>query len=69
MTQAVTSAKRTVVVLVLAQAILGAQMPMLFTIGGLAGQSLASNICFATLPISMIVLGSMIAATPISAVM
>lgn len=62
-------AKRNVVVLVLAQAVLGAQMPMLFIIGGLAGQSLASNICFATLPITLIVLGSMLAATPISAIM
>ncbi|MEC7299091.1 MAG: MFS transporter, partial [Pseudomonadota bacterium] len=62
-------AKRNVIVLVLAQALLGAQMPMIFTIGGLAGQSLASNVCFATLPISMIVLGSMIAATPVSAIM
>ncbi|WP_407496030.1 MFS transporter [Pseudooceanicola sp. MF1-13] len=62
-------AKRNVMVLVLAQAILGSQMPMIFTIGGLAGQSLASNVCFATLPISMIVLGSMIAATPVSAIM
>lgn len=52
-----------------AQAFLGAQMPMIFTIGGLAGQSLASNVCLATLPISLIVLGSMLAATPISAIM
>ncbi len=62
-------ARRNVAVLVAAQAILGAQMPMIFTIGGLAGQSLASNACFATLPISLIVLGSMCAATPISAIM
>lgn len=62
-------ARRNVIVLVLAQAILGAQMPMIFTIGGLAGQSLASNICFATLPISLIVIGSMVTATPISAFM
>ncbi|QJF50950.1 MFS transporter [Roseobacter ponti] len=62
-------AKRNVVVLVLAQAILGAQMPMLFVVGGLAGQSLASNICFATLPITLIVLGSMLAANPVSAIM
>jgi len=62
-------AKRNVIVLVMAQAILGAQMPMIFTIGGLAGQSLASNACFATLPISLIVLGSMCAATPVSAFM
>ena len=64
-----TRARRNVAVLVLAQAILGAQMPMIFTIGGLAGQSLASNICFATLPISLIVLGSMLSATPLSALM
>ena len=64
-----TRAKRNVAVLVLAQAILGSQMPMIFVIGGLAGQSLASNVCFATLPISLIVLGSMLSATPISALM
>lgn len=64
-----TSAKRTVFILVLAQAFLGAQMPMIFTIGGLAGQSLASNVCFATLPISLIVVGSMLSATPLSAIM
>ena len=64
-----TLAKRNVWILVLAQAILGAQMPLIFTIGGLAGQSLASNICFATLPISLIVLGSMFFATPISSFM
>ena len=62
-------ARRNVTVLVIAQAFLGAQMPLIFTIGGLAGQSLASNICFATLPISMIVLGSMLSATPLSAIM
>jgi MFS family permease len=62
-------ARRNVAVLVAAQAILGAQMPMIFVVGGLAGQSLASNICFATLPISLIVLGSMLSATPISHMM
>lgn len=62
-------AKRNVAVLVAAQAILGAQMPIMFIVGGLAGQSLASNPCLATLPISLIVLGSMLAATPISAIM
>ena len=62
-------ARRNVVVLVVAQALLGAQMPMIFTIGGLAGQSLASNVCLATLPISLIVLGSMLTATPLSALM
>jgi MFS family permease len=64
-----TVAKKNVAILVMAQAFLGAQMPMIFTIGGLAGQSLASNPCFATLPISLIVAGSMMAATPISAIM
>jgi MFS family permease len=62
-------AKRNVVVLVMAQAILGAQMPMIFIVGGLAGQSLAANVCLATLPISMIVIASMCAATPMSALM
>lgn len=62
-------ARRNVTVLVAAQAILGAQMPMIFTIGGLAGQSLASNPCWATLPISLIVIGSMLTATPLSALM
>lgn len=32
-------AKRNVLILVLAQAFLGAQMPMIFIVGGLAGQS------------------------------
>jgi len=64
-----TQARRNVVVLVLAQAILGAQMPMIFVVGGLAGQTLASNVCFATLPITMIIVGSMMAATPMSAFM
>ena len=62
-------AYRNVAVLVAAGALLGSQMASLFTIGGLAGQSLASNICFATLPITMIVLGSMLTATPLSAIM
>ncbi|KMW57522.1 putative membrane protein [Candidatus Rhodobacter oscarellae] len=62
-------ARRNVVVLVILSAVMSAQMPMLFIIAGLAGQSLSSNICFATLPISMIVLGSMLSATPMSAIM
>lgn len=51
--------KRNVIVLVMAQAFLGAQLPMMFIIGGLAGQSLTNNICWATLPISFIVFGAM----------
>lgn len=62
-------AKRNVMVLVAAQAVVGAQLPILFIIGGLAGQMLAANPCWATLPISLIVLGSMAAATPLSAFM
>lgn len=62
-------ARRNVMVLVAAQAVVGAQLPILFIIGGLTGQMLAPNPCWATLPISMIVLGSMAAATPLSAFM
>lgn len=62
-------AKRNVAVLVMAQAILGAQMPMIFVIGGLAGGMLASNVCFATLPISIIVFGSMTTAPWLSPLM
>lgn len=62
-------AKRNVMVLVAAQAVVGAQLPILFIIGGLSGQMLAANPCWATLPISMIVLGSMAAATPLSSFM
>lgn len=54
-----TRAKRNVAVLVAAQAILGAQMPMIFVVGGLAGKQLATNVCWATLPISLIIFGSM----------
>ena len=60
---------RNVAVLVITQGIAGAQLPMIFTIGGLAGQTLAPNPCWATLPISLIVLGSMLSATPLSALM
>lgn len=62
-------ARRNVAVLVAAQAILGAQMPMIFVVGGLAGGMLADNACFATLPISIIVFGSMTTAPWISPLM
>lgn len=61
--------RRNLAVLIAAQAFLGAQMPLIFTIGGLAGQQLAPHPCFATLPIALIVLGSMLTATPLSAFM
>ncbi|MGM0586539.1 MAG: MFS transporter [Pseudomonadota bacterium] len=62
-------AKRNVAVLVFAQATLGAQMPVNFILGGLAGQMLSPIPCLATLPISLIVIGSMLAAPNVSAVM
>ena len=52
-------AKRNVIVLVAAQAFLGSQMPMLFVVAGLAGLQLSPIACLATLPISLIVFGSM----------
>ena len=69
MTQTDRIARRNVGVLVASQAILGAQLPMIFIIAGLAGQSLAPNACWATLPISAMVIGSMLTATPLSAFM
>lgn len=60
---------RNVMVLVAAQAILGSQMPMMFVVGGLAGQMLAPNPCLATLPISLIVFGSMTTAPWLSTTM
>jgi MFS family permease len=62
-------AKRNVIVLVLAQAFIGAQMPMIFTIAGLAGLSLAPNPCWATLPISLTVLANTLMANPMSWIM
>lgn len=62
-------AKRNVTVLVAAQAILGGQMPMIFVVGGLAGGMLTDNPCFATLPISLIVFGSMTTAPWLSPLM
>lgn len=57
---------RNVRVLVIAQALLGAQMSMIFTVGGLAGQQLAPNPCLSTLPLSLIVLGSVLTSTRLS---
>ena len=61
-----TRAKKNVIVLVIAQALVGAQMPIVFTIAGLAGMSLASNPCWATLPISLTVLANTLIANPMS---
>ena len=64
-----TRARRNVYVLVAAQAILGSQMSMIFIVAGLAGKQLAPNACLATLPISLMVIGSMLSANPLSALM
>ncbi|MEL6476184.1 MAG: MFS transporter [Pseudomonadota bacterium] len=62
-------AKRAVALLIWAQASLGAQMPVHFILGGLAGNYLSDNPAYATLPVSMIVLCSMIAAPVMSCFM
>lgn len=62
-------AKRNVAVLVAAQALLGSQMPMYFVVAGLAGQQMAPIACLATLPISLIVFGSMLTAPWLSSLM
>lgn len=62
-------ARRNVAILVAAQAILGSQVTMIFVVGGLAGQMLAPNGCLATLPISLIIFGSMTTAPWLSNVM
>jgi len=59
-------ARRNVAVLVFAQATLGAQLPMIFIMGGLAGQILAENKALATLPISALVLTAMVGSPAIS---
>ncbi|NDR56116.1 MFS transporter [Aliiruegeria sabulilitoris] len=62
-------AKRNVAILVAAQAILGSQVAMIYTVAGLAGGMLAPNACLATLPISLIVIGSMTTAPWLSSAM
>lgn len=55
--------KRNVAVLAFAHAVLGAQLALNIIVAGLAGALLASDPSLATLPISLVVLGSL-AATP-----
>jgi MFS family permease len=62
-------ARRAVAILVWAQSVLGAQMAVHFILGGLTGALLAEDKALATLPISMTVLGSMLAAPALSALM
>jgi MFS family permease len=61
--------RRNVAVLVAAQVVLGSQLPVTFILGGLAGQLLAPNRCLATLPISVIILGSMLSAPLLAGLM
>ena len=61
--------QRNVLVLSIAQAILGIQMPTYFVLGSLVGQKIAPNSCLATMPISLIVLGCMICAPNLSKIM
>jgi MFS family permease len=48
---------------------MGAQIPLVFVVAGLAGQQLSPYACLATLPVSMVVLGSMTTAPWLSNVM
>jgi MFS family permease len=66
-------ARRNVAILVAAQAFLGAQMTIVFIVGGLAGGMLTReaglSVCLATLPITFIVFGSMTTAPWLSPLM
>ncbi|MTH63517.1 MFS transporter [Paracoccus shanxieyensis] len=62
-------ARRNVVVLLVAQGLLGAQLSMIFIVGGLAGKMLSPNPCIATLPLSMLVLGTALSARPLAGFM
>ncbi len=62
-------ARRNVLILALASALLGAQMPVHFVLGGLSGQLLATDKTLATLPISATVFCSMFAAPAVALLM
>ncbi|MEM1298247.1 MAG: MFS transporter [Pseudomonadota bacterium] len=62
-------ARKAVWILVWGQSVLGAQMPVHFILGGLVGQMIAHDPAFATLPISMTVLGTMLMAPFMSSLM
>ncbi|WP_179379605.1 MFS transporter [Jannaschia marina] len=64
-----TRAKRNVAVLVVAQAFLGSQLGIIFTVAGLVGMTIAPTPLLATMPISLIVFGSMTTAPWISPLM
>lgn len=62
-------AKRAVLILIWAQSVLGAQMPVHFILGSLAGRQLAPDPALATAPISAVVLTTMFAAPMMSGLM
>ncbi|MEM1163710.1 MAG: MFS transporter [Pseudomonadota bacterium] len=62
-------ARKAVIILVWAQSILGAQMPVHIILGPLVGKMLAEDPALATLPISMTMLVTMFAAPAMSAIM
>lgn len=62
-------AKRNVIVLLIAQAVLGAQMSMIFLVAGLVGQTLSPHPCITTLPLSGLILGSALSARPLAGFM
>lgn len=62
-------AMRAVVILFWCQSVLGAQLPVQLILGGLAGKLLAENDALATLPISVMMVGSMCGAPLLAAVM
>jgi MFS family permease len=59
-------ARRNVIVLFMASAILGSQMPVNIILGGLAGYTLATNKALATLPITCMLLVTMSSTVPVS---
>ena len=59
-------AKRNVAVLVFAHAVLGSQLAINIIVAGLAGAMLASDPALATLPISIVVVGSLVTAPAMS---
>ena len=59
-------AKRNVAVLVFAQAVLGSQLAINIIVAGLAGAALADDPSLATLPISIVVVGSLLTAPAMS---
>ena len=59
-------AKRNVAVLVFAHAVLGSQLAINIIVAGLAGAILADDPSLATLPISIVVVGSLLTAPAMS---